>query len=74
MHEMVFSVRTTSRRNDPRNFKQNNNDYEDCEYINQEELQKLRKEIDMLQDIEEDKDTIKYCIKEEEATGGPEHV
>ena len=29
----------------------------------------MKKEIDMLQDIEENKCTLKYCIKEEEESG-----
>ena len=39
------------------------------EHIEQEELQKMKKEIDMLQDIKENKCTLRYCIKEEEESG-----
>ena len=69
MYEMAFFSRATSKGKDPQCLKQYKNDKEDYEFINQGELQKLYKEINMFQDIEENKDTIKYCIKGEEAIG-----
>ena len=46
---MAYSTRTLSRKPD-QDLKQRDNDYN---HIEQEEQQKLKKEIDMLQDIEE---------------------
>ena len=62
---MAYSTRTSSRKQDHQDLKQRDNDYEENDHIEQDELQKMKKEIDMLQDIEENKCTLRYCIKEE---------
>ena len=59
---MAYSTKAPSRKICHQDLKQRDNDYN---HIEQEELQKMKKEIDMLQDIEENKCTLRYCIKEE---------
>ena len=45
---MAYSTKASSRKQDHQDLKQRDNDYN---HIEQEELQKMKKEIDMLQDI-----------------------
>ena len=62
----IYSTRASSRKIGHQDLKQRDNDYN---HIEQKELRKMKKEIEMLQDIEENKFTLKYCIKEEEESG-----
>ena len=67
--ELAYSIRASSWTENHQELKQCDNDYEENEHIEQEELQKMKKEIDMLRDIEENKCTMRYCIKEEDKSG-----
>ncbi len=63
--EVVFSATTISGENSLPILNPNTtND----ETINQEELKRINKEIEMLNEIEENKDSINFCMKEEETT------
>ena len=66
---MAYSTRSSSGTQNHQEVKQSDNDYEENEHIEQEEQQKMKKEIDMLQDIEENKCTLRYYIKEGEESG-----
>ena len=67
--EVAYSTRTSSGTQNPQELKQCDNDYSENEHIEQKELQKMKKEIDILQDIEENKCSLIYCIKEKEESG-----
>ena len=66
---MAYSTRASSRKQDHQDLKQSDNDYEENDHIEEEELWKRKKETDMLQDIEENKFTLRFCIKGEEESG-----
>ena len=60
MFEVANSTRASSETQNSQELKQCDNDYEKNEHIEQEELQKMKKEFDMPQIIEENKCTIRY--------------
>ena len=63
--EVVFSATAISGENSlPRLNQNTTND----ETINQEELKRIKKDIEMLNEIKENKDSINFCMKEEETT------
>ena len=66
---MAYSTRASLGTQGHQDLKQRNIGDGESNYIEQEDLRQLKNEIDMLQDIEGNKCTLSYCIKEEEESG-----